>query len=281
MPGMSTMRDQINRPEWVKQQYANDGNLNARIALHKRFGTSQIPWSRWVLDHVAEELDQQFGPAESGAFRLLELGCGPGSTWADSPYHRAASWQPLLSDLSPGMVFSARQNLARAGVQADLLVANAERIPAVDASFHAVMANHMLYHVPDRTRAFQEIRRVLRPGGVLFAATNGDGHMQELWDLQSRFDPTQVQEDPSPRKFSLESGARELENHFREVRVVHKDNQLIVTETEPLVAYMLSGMHAAVAAEKQEALRAFVESEFAERGVVRITPVSGMLIAHD
>ena len=275
------MRDHISRPEWVKQQYATDGNLNARIALHKRFSTSQIPWSGWVLDHVAGELDKQFSNSGPGAYRLLELGCGPGSTWADSAGHRAASWRPVLSDLSPGMVLSARRNLSRAGVEAALLVANAEGIPADDASFHAIIANHMLYHVPDRTRALAEIRRVLLPGGVLFAATNGDAHMRELWALSHRFDPADIQEPPSPRKFSLESGERQLSGHFREVHVVRYENQLIVTEAEALVAYMLSGMYAAVAAEKQDALRTFIESEFAERGAVRITPVTGMLIAHD
>ncbi len=35
-----------------------------------------------------------------------------------------------------------------------------------------VLANHMLYHVPDLDRALAEIRRVLKPTGVLIAATN-------------------------------------------------------------------------------------------------------------
>jgi hypothetical protein len=68
------MRDHISRPEWVKQQYATDGNLNARIALHKRFSTSQIPWSGWVLDHVAGVLDKHFSTPGAWLWPWIHLG---------------------------------------------------------------------------------------------------------------------------------------------------------------------------------------------------------------
>lgn len=40
-----------------------------------------------------------------------------------------------------------------------------QEIAAADASFDAVICNHVLEHVPDDRRAMREIRRVLRPGG--------------------------------------------------------------------------------------------------------------------
>jgi ubiquinone/menaquinone biosynthesis C-methylase UbiE len=69
---------------------------------------------------------------------------------------------------------------AMARVRAPGLVADAAWIPLADGSMDAVIANHMLYHVSDRRRALAEIHRLLRPGGRLYATTNGLGHMAEL-----------------------------------------------------------------------------------------------------
>ena len=44
---------------------------------------------------------------------------------------------------------------------------DAREIPFAAQSFDGVIANHMLYHVQNRTQALEEIRRVLLPGGVL------------------------------------------------------------------------------------------------------------------
>ena len=55
------------------------------------------------------------------------------------------------------------------------------------ASFNAVVANHMLYHVEDRPQALAEIRRVLKPGGKLFAATNSDSHLAKIRQLLDEF----------------------------------------------------------------------------------------------
>lgn len=277
------MRDLIDRPEWVSKQYRSDDNLNARIAFHKRFSTSAVSWHHWVLDQVLDQLEphagQRPGPDGGAPLCVLEIGAGPAVLWTENRDRIPAHWHLIVSDLSPGMIVSAQRNLAEAGVRCSPLVAGAEQIPLASASCRAVVANHMLYHVANRTRALQEIRRMLMPGGVLFAATNGEGHLRELHDLAHRFDPSHPAEDPVPRRFSLQSGARELRDHFASVSVRHKENCLVVTEAEPLVAYLLSGSPAAIGPEQAERLRAFVENELAQRGPIHITPETGLLIA--
>ncbi len=51
--------------------------------------------------------------------------------------------------------------------QADLLAELAEGLPLADSSVDAVVAEHLLEHVPDLVRLMEEIHRVLVPGGVL------------------------------------------------------------------------------------------------------------------
>lgn len=272
------MRELIDRPEWVRQQYADAGNLNARIALHKRFSTSDEPWTGWVLDQISSALAALDGGG-AASVRVLELGAGPGTLWSENAGRIPPGWRLHLSDLSTGMAQTAQRNLAAAGVAAQFLVADAAAIPLASSSFQAVIANHMLYHVLDRTQALREICRVLRPDGALIAATNGEGHMQELHDLAHRFAPEHAPEDPSPRKFSLESGERELQKYFREVAVVRKENLLLVTEAEPLAAYMLSGSPVAVGPEQEAALQRFIEDKLERSGSIRITPKTGLLIA--
>ena len=52
-----------------------------------------------------------------------------------------------------------------------LQVGVAEALPFADASFDLVILDNVLEHVQDRGRSLDEIRRVLRPGGILYLVT--------------------------------------------------------------------------------------------------------------
>ncbi len=269
------MRATINKPDWVGKQYASDSNLNARIALHTRFSTSKVEWTHWVFDQIWAQLED----VQEEFLCLYEVGAGPANLWAENRHRLPDCWRVTLSDLSPGMALSASRNLASAGVQANVLVAGAEEIPVASSTCQAVIANHMLYHVANRGNALAEIRRILVKDGVLVAATNGETHMHELHELIARFDPAYAMDDSIPRQFSLQNGVEQLGEFFSDVRVALNSNELLVTEVEPIVAYLLSGVHVDVPKERVESLRAFVSDEMAKEGVIRITPETGLLIA--
>lgn len=269
----------------LTEQYRDATNLRARMRLHERFSTNRCPWHRWVFDRF--DL-----PAES---RVLELGCGPGRLWAENLDRLPAGWSVTLSDLSPGMLWEARQALSAARSAIAFVNADAQALPFASGAFDAVVANHMLYHVPERGRAYAEIRRVLRPGGHLFAATNGRNHMRELSDLVRKFAATTgftSADAGTPVEerlgFRLEDGGAELSSLFPVVRLERYEDALVVSEAAPLVDYILSGAGLGgwehmpsnpTAGEARARLLEFVERELAASGAVRITKDTGLFIA--
>lgn len=253
------------------RQYNDAAKLNDRIQLHVRFSTNTYEWHRWVFDQL--EL-----PANA---RLLEVGCGPGRLWSRNADRIPAGWQITLSDFSAGMLAETQQNLA--GLRPfGFEVADVQALPFADAAFDAVIANHMLYHVPDRPRALAEIRRVLRPGGQLYAATNGQAHMRELGELVQRLAPELAKWGGAAvdGHFGLENGGEQLAQHFAEVAVRRFPNALVVTEAAPLVAFIMSMSVADQAgAGLRTQLLAQVEAILREQGPIHITKDAGIFIA--
>ncbi|GAB4574133.1 MAG: hypothetical protein Kow0077_19110 [Anaerolineae bacterium] len=263
-------------PRYLRnQQYRDDSNLDARAALHRRYSTSKQDWHRWVFDRLAL-------PAQAA---VLELGCGPGWLWQANLDRIPAGWRVTLSDFSPGMVQTAQRNLADGGRPFAFRVIDAQRIPFPDESLDTVIANHMLYHVPDLPRALAEIVRVLRPGGALYAATNGPAHMRELDDLIVAFAPELeplVHRDKR-HSFRLNNGAELLAPYFAQVQLHRYEDGLEVPEAEPLAAYVFSMIPLvgnAALAPAREAFTQFVAEQIkASGGVLRISKESGLFVA--
>jgi SAM-dependent methyltransferase len=216
----------------LADQYEDSSNLNARQQLHRRFSTSDVNWFEWVFDRF--DL-----PADG---RLLELGCGPGDLWRENADRIPDGWTVTLSDFSPGMVRDARENLRNVPHDFEYESFDAQEIPFADGSFDAVVANHMLYHVPDLDAAYAEIRRVLKSGGRLYAATNARDNMQELYDFVDEFQPGGATCGAGADSFRLENGGDQLAEHFESVELHTLDNGLHITEAGPLVAYVCSGL---------------------------------------
>jgi ubiquinone/menaquinone biosynthesis C-methylase UbiE len=256
----------------LKQQYRTDANLQARIALHQRFSTNSYPWQRWVFDHL--HLPEQA--------RVLELGCGPARLWLENQDRIPSGWEIVLSDFSAGMLAAARAKLRHLPHTIRYHQINAQAIPFAAASFDAVIANHMLYHVPDRPQALSGIRRVLKEGGWLLAATNGQRHMQELIELRQRLLPN-VKRYPlqfNRVAFTLENGAAQLAPYFVDITLDHYEDDLIVTESAPLVAYiqsMLSGY--SLPPTFADALADIIEKEIQREGAFYIHKATGLFVA--
>lgn len=268
----------FNQQDYLKNnQYRDDRNLNARIALHKNYSTGIGDWPTWVTEQMRDI------PATA---TVLEVGCGPAGLWRDHIARIPAGWNITLSDFSPGMVAKAQENLADHADRFTFREIDAQAIPYPDATFDTVIANHMIYHIPDIPQGVREMHRVLKPGGTLIAATNGSGHMRELADLVKSYDGDSgyvFGTDVILDAFSLENGAAVLGEVFPDVELRRYPDGLAVTEVQPLVDYVFS-MSTLQDTERvqheQAGFTAYVTQIMADSGgVIHIKKESGVFIA--
>jgi ubiquinone/menaquinone biosynthesis C-methylase UbiE len=262
----------ISDPGYVHTQYQNASNLNARIRLHQKFSTNPYRWQRWLFDQF------RFLPQ----CHVLELACGAGSLWLDNLDRIPPGLDIILSDLSAGMVAQACSNLKDCPSFRQFAVIDVQFIPFPNECFDIVIANHMLYHLPNMGVALSEIKRVLTPGGRFYTSTIGQNHLKELSDLVIKFDPQLAAWGSiSADSFTLENGSTAMEDNFSEVSLYRYIDSLVVKEVNPLVDYILSGRIEVETAQRLE-LENFVEQALQENGgKFRITKDSGVFEANN
>ncbi|MGB1253807.1 MAG: class I SAM-dependent methyltransferase, partial [Candidatus Promineifilaceae bacterium] len=256
-----------------KGQYNTSNNLRSRGNLHARYSTSPISWFHWLFDHYELQPNQ----------RVLVCGGGPGMVWESNLDRVPSGVEVVFSDVSPGMVAEAEERLISAEINLTFRVIDVMNIPYEDNSFDIVTANHMLYHVPDIAQSLAEMRRVLKPTGTLFAATNGEDHMRELKQFRRILvPPTATTDYEWPLiSFRLETGAAHLAKQFDTVSLNHFNDSLAVTDFDPLVAYATSigPVQKALTDDTLVDARAYFDTMLSQHGAFNIIKSTCVFIA--
>jgi SAM-dependent methyltransferase len=258
---------QCDDPQYLKEQYAKDANLATRIRTHELYTEPRLDFTAWVLDQIAWRGDE----------RVLDVGCGAGgyvaAVLARTPHYTAG-------DISIGML---RTISAPARVNLD-----AQRLPLTGGTFDVLLANHMIYHLPDQDRAGADFARVLRPGGILIAATNSAHNMEELRDLVRRAaDRLRVVRPINPYpalSFTVENGAELLRRHFEHVELRKLVSALVFPAVQPVLDYLATSpeFYLGLLPEEMEAgrawqlLRELLEEKIAQQGTFRVNKLSGV-----
>ncbi|KAB2902318.1 MAG: methyltransferase domain-containing protein [Anaerolineae bacterium] len=218
----------------IDRAFGNEDALLLRKQVHDRYSEPEIDFPAWVLGRFEWH----------GHERVLDIGSGP-LTYQDSVLKYIPPKQYIACDFSLGMMRAARRH---AKPDISLMAVDIVAIPFPENSFDVVLANHMLYHVTDLGQALQEIRRVLRPDGVIIAATNSEFSMPEFNTLTQRAmrvlgqsaDAAEKLEQTALSNFSLESGLRQIARHFPAVVRYDVPGTLVFRELKPVIEYINS-----------------------------------------
>ena len=112
--------------------------------------------NHWTLGHI-----------EPGSV-VLDLGCGAGTDLLIAAQMTGPSGRAIGVDMTPSMLERARASAREMRIDnLDLHESLIEALPLEDASVDIVISNGVIDLVPDKDAVFDEIDRVLRPGGRL------------------------------------------------------------------------------------------------------------------
>ncbi|HOP12057.1 MAG TPA: class I SAM-dependent methyltransferase [Oscillospiraceae bacterium] len=253
--------------EAVQRQYADSKNLSVRAALHQKYSTNPVSFHDWLFEHY-HFFD---------GCRILELGCGTGDFWTARIDRLPKNTELILSDYSEGMLMTVREKFSD-HKNITIRQIDIQDIPFADETYNFVIANHMLYHVPDLSKGLSEVRRVLKPGGTFYASTLSDGGMRlYLHDALHQFNPALGAFRPGVYSFTLENGEAILKPCFKHVDSHRQHDSLKITQTQDLIDWLESTvLFSSYAKEDLAGLYDFFEKIRRKKGYIEIPKLTGM-----
>lgn len=154
-------------PWYTDNQFKNQLSFpGSRLVIENRWKFFGDAIRRMVVEH--QEI------ARGGFLHLLDAGCGDGinlSGLANIARHEEWPLSLYGIDYNPVRVARVSKLEGLSGVTSG----NLRELPFVDGSFDIVLCNHVLEHVAEDARVLQELRRVLRPKGLLLLGVPNEG----------------------------------------------------------------------------------------------------------
>jgi SAM-dependent methyltransferase len=125
-----------------------------------------ITYGERGAERVVTKMQKALG-ANRGPFpRSLEVGAGTGYFTLNLLLAGVID-EAVATDISQGMLDELSRSAGKLGVPVGTVRCDAADLPFEDGSFDIVFGHAVLHHIPDLDAAFDEFRRVLRPGGTV------------------------------------------------------------------------------------------------------------------
>lgn len=262
------IKNKMNDTQNVLKQYQDGKNLTTRVSLYEKYSLNDTTYPEWI---------HQYYHFFEGC-QILEFGTGTGKDWRDHVAGLPPNATLTLSDFSSGMVEALKVNFS-ANRNVEIRALDIQNTPLEDKSKDFIIANSMLYHVPDLYKAIGEVSRILKSDGTFYAATAGNKNMFQF--LRETYLKTNSRITlPKSIPFTLENGSEYLEKHFKHVEIARYINRLEVTDTSDLVDYYFSfaSIEGLEEGDRPHML-AYFEEQKNSRGAIPIEIEYGMFIA--
>lgn len=215
----------------LKNQYQNASNISSRINLHSLYSVNPQGWFPWLFQQC--QLKQ--------GMRILELGCGDGALWTQNLSLLPSNVHITLSDISEGMLRDTRRAIGSQDSRFSFQSFDCHHIPDNLGQFDLILANHVLFYCEDISKVCRQVQTHLAPAGRFLCSTYGASHMQEVSELVQSFDERiTLSAEHLYERFGKENGAHILAPYFSQVNWTAYEDELIVTDAEPLISYILS-----------------------------------------
>ena len=117
-------------------------------------------WREELKAHIA----RQFPDREAESIQVLEIGTGPGFF---AILLAELGCDVTAIDLTPAMLAEAKKNAGALAEKITFLEMNAEDLSFPNGSFDVILSRNLTWNLPHPETAYQEWKRVLRPGGML------------------------------------------------------------------------------------------------------------------
>lgn len=261
------MQKKINNKKLVENQYKDDKGLLIRKALHSKYSSNKQGFGNWLFEILDLTSD----------CKILELGSGNGDFWFKNIHHLNASAHLTLSDFSKGMVDTMSSKFDMQNVEIKQI--DVQSIPFEDNSFDIIIANAMLYHIPNLDQALSEISRVLKANGKFYASTFGENGLSEfIVDSLNQIGIDNSKE--MNYTFTLQNGRGPLEKHFKTVNRLDYPDSLEITKVNDLVDYIYSmTIMNGLEHQQRKDIEAYFNDMISNEGLITIKKEYGSFIA--
>lgn len=141
---------------------------------------------------------------------MVDLGCGTGNYLQAQieAFGNLVHWVGI--DRSEAMLDQARAK----ELDAELLLADAAELPLRDASVDFVKIRFAHHHFADKAAAFREVRRVLKPGGVLSLFNVAHEYSRRAWVYHYFPQTRNLDEERFPSVLAVLERDAETQTHF-------------------------------------------------------------------